>query len=407
MSTSWRPGKRVVIAGGGPGAISTALALISHGFDVRVYERQQECRPIGGAVLLSVPVLCVLRSYGIGVDNIGAFTVTHFYNSKGKERVELPFNENIEQNTGIPGWHYGVLRSSIYRKMLDQLPKDVIYTGHEFQSFTEKDGQVHVNFANGESIIADILVGADGIRSAVSRQVWGDPKLFHVGIRLYLAWCDQFDGIPANQGIIHHSSNVQASFFPMKHEGKPGFEWWVVEPSYEGKPVPKDVQGHVTKLLSEFAEPMPMFAEKTNFSTNVFRWEVYNRPSMKKWSKGRVVCLGDAVHPVSPYAAYGMGMAIEDGYYLARSLSQVDNLTDQQAVTAAFERFEAERVEYVNHNMEFARYIGYMFHSTPWPLTWIRDLILDYTPFLSVFLKRGYLENSEKETMNLTELFVR
>ncbi|CAG8116345.1 unnamed protein product, partial [Penicillium nalgiovense] len=129
------------------------------------------------------------------------------------------------------------------------------------------------------------------------------------------------------------------------------------------------------------------------------------RPSMKKWSAGRVVCVGDAVHPVSPYAAYGMGMAIEDGYFLAKALDGVD-LRDSLAVSAAFEIYEDQRVDYVNHNMEFARFLGRMFHSVPRPLANIRDLIFDYTPVLSHFLGKGYLKKAEEETLSLKELQV-
>lgn len=126
---------------------------------------------------------------------------------------------------------------------------------------------------------------------------------------------------------------------------------------------------------------------------------------MKKWSKGRIACVGDAVHPVSPYAAYGVGMAIEDGYYLAKSLDGVD-LRDLRAVSAGFEIYEKQRVDYVNHNMEFARFLGRMFHSLPWPLAKIRDLFFDYTPLLGNYLKKGYLQKAEEETMSLKELQV-
>ncbi|KAL4976866.1 hypothetical protein BDW66DRAFT_150623 [Aspergillus desertorum] len=100
-----------------------------------------------------------------------------------------------------------------------------------------------------------------------------------------------------------------------------------------------------------------------------------------------------------------MGMAIEDGYYLARSLEGVD-LRDVRAVGAGFELYEQQRVDYVNHNMEFARLMGRMFHSLPWPLAKLRDLLFDYTPVLSKFLQRGYLEKAEVETMSLKELQV-
>ena len=404
-TSSWRPGRRVAIVGGGPGGISTGLAFLKRGYDVRIFERHPECQAIGGAVLLSTPVLAVLRSYGMSLDNVGSYTVTHFASKSGTVRAKLPFNHEVEKRMGIKGWHYGVLRSSIYKKMLELLPDGVIYADHDFASYTETEDGVKVAFKNGNEITADILVGADGIRSGVSRQAFGDPKLFHTGIRLWLAWCDHIPGIPEHQGVISHSWQHQASYFPMLHDGKPGYEWWIVEPSWEGKPVPEDPKSYVGEIVKDWQQPIPQFFEATNFDTQVYRWEIYNRPSMKKWSSSRIVCIGDAVHPVSPYAAYGMGMAIEDGYFLARSLEGVD-LRDLKAVSAGFELYEKHRIDYVNHNMEFARFLGTMFHKLPWPLAKLRDLIFDYTPVLSRFMQSGYLEKAETETMNLKELHV-
>lgn len=404
-SPSWRPGKRVAIAGGGPGAISTGLAFIKRGYDVRIFERQKECKAMGGAVLISTPVLAVLRSYGLSMDNVGSHTVLSFANKSGVERVKLPFNAEVERRMGIKGWFYGVLRSSIFKKMLELVPEGIIYTDHEFTAYTELEDGIEVHFKNGEKVTADILIGADGISSNVSRQAIGDPKLFHAGIRVWLAWCDYLPGIPPNQGVCSHDWQNQASYFPMIHEGKPAFEWWIVEPSWEGKPGPEDPKAHLANILKDWSQPMPRILENTNFDKQVYRWEVYNRPSMKKWSVGRVVCVGDAVHPVSPYAAYGMGMAIEDGYFLARALDGVD-LRDTRAVSAGFELYEKQRVEYVNHNMEFARVLGTVFHGLPWPLAKLRDLIFDYTPILSRYMGRGYLEKAEEETMNLKELQV-
>lgn len=404
-SPTWRPGKRVAIVGGGPGSISAGLAFIQRGYDVRIFEKQPECKAIGGAVLVSTPALSILRSYGLSLDNIGSYTVTYFKNKAGTERVKLPFNSAVEKLMGIKGWHYGVLRSSIFKKMLDLVPESVIYADHEFTSYTETEDDIELHFTNERQIIADIVVGADGIRSQVSQQAFGDPHLFHTGIRLWLAWCDHIPNIPPNYGVVSHDWKHQASFFPMLHDGKPGFEWWVVEPSWDGKPVPENPKTHLTEILKDWEQPMPRFLNATNFDTQVYRWEIYNRPSMKKWSTGRVVCLGDAVHPVSPYAAYGMGMAIEDGYYLARALDGVD-LRNSQAFRAGCELYEKQRVDYVNHNMKFARFLGTMFHAVPRPLANIRDLIFDYTPVLSRYLEYGYLKKAEEETLSLKELQV-
>lgn len=405
MSEQWRPGKRAAVVGAGPGGISTAIALRQKGYDVRVYERQKEPKALGGAVLLSVPVLAVLRSYGIDISNFGSFTRTEFRNRKGKVRVRLPFNADVEKAMGIKGWHYGVLRSSAFARMLEKLPSELVVGDREFSGYEERDGEIVLKFANGEDVRADLLVGADGIRSAVSRQAFGDLGLFHIGLRLWLAWCDDVPGIDRTLGALHHSRNVQASYFPMLHEGKPGFEWWIVEPAKEGAPVPADVEKHVRGLLKNFADPMPRFPDHTDFATQVFRWDIYNRPSLKSWTKGRVACVGDAVHPVSPYAAYGMGMAIEDGYFLARALGGRD-LSDRSVLSDAFARYEDERVAYVNHQVEFARKLGDQFHKAPAPVAFIRDMVFDYTPVLQKNVSSGYLADAEKMSIQLRELHV-
>ncbi|KAI9928454.1 hypothetical protein MW887_002499 [Aspergillus wentii] len=98
-------------------------------------------------------------------------------------------------------------------------------------------------------------------------------------------------------------------------------------------------------------------------------------------------------------------MAIEDGYYLARALDGV-GLHDKRAASANFELYEKQRVYYVNHNMEFARFLYRLFHSLPWPIAKLRDMVLDYTPVLGNYQRKGYLDKPEGETMNPKELQV-
>ncbi|MDF1679058.1 FAD-dependent monooxygenase [Ponticaulis sp.] len=405
-SGAWRKGKRVAIIGAGPTGVSAAIAFLKQGFDVRLFEKNPEPQPLGGAVLLSVPVLAVLREYGIDVGpSFGSKTGVQFRNNKGKVRAELPFNPNIEKSFGIPGWHYGVLRKSAFGKMMNILPDNVIVPDHGFSHYEETGDEVIAHFENGAAVTADILVGADGVRSKVSEQAFGDPGLFHVGLRVWLAWCDHIEGLDRTYGAISHGRKIQASWFPMLHDGKPGFEWWIVEPVTEDQPVPENPEAYLRNLLKDFADPLPRFPDHTNFESQIFPWNIYNRPLLKSWSKGRVVCVGDAVHPVSPYAAYGMGMGIEDGYFLAREFKNA-SLEDAGAVTAAFNRFEAERVDYVNHQVEFARELGQRFHHAPAPVAMIRDFVFDNTSVLGKLIQKDYLADQEKMSLALTELHV-
>lgn len=252
MEKSWRKGRRVAIVGGGPGGISAAIAFRTAGYDVKVFERSAKPRPLGGAVMISTPVMEILRSYDIDiVNNFASQTVTNFANHKGKPRVSLPFVKELELASGIPGWHYGILRSTTCDKMMEVLnakAPDTIVGNHALESYEETETGVTLHFTEAKSVEADLLVGADGIRSVVSKQAFGEPDLFHVGLRVWLAWCEDVPGVDRDNGWIHHLRNVQASYFPMKHEGKPGFEWWIVERSGPNATQPTDVEAHMRNL---------------------------------------------------------------------------------------------------------------------------------------------------------------
>ena len=86
---------------------------------------------------------------------------------------------------------------------------------------------------------------------------------------------------------------------------------------------PRDLREFALERSRGFAGPLRSLIEQTP-PEHLFRWEIRDRKPLKQWGKGRVTLLGDAAHPTSPYAAYGAGMSIEDGYFLAAELEQVD-----------------------------------------------------------------------------------
>ncbi len=100
-----------------------------------------------------------------------------------------------------------------------------------------------------------------------------------------------------------------------------------------------DPHSTATTLGQAFARPLPQLIAATD-PAHVQRWAIRDRKPLGQWSKGRATLVGDAAHPTSPYAAYGAGMAIEDGYFIGRHLGGMD-LTDYQAVREALDAFEA------------------------------------------------------------------
>ena len=111
------------------------------------------------------------------------------------------------------------------------------------------------------------------------------------------------------------------------------------------------------------------------------RWVLRDRGYLDRWSQGRATLVGDAAHATSPYAAYGAGMAIEDGFFVGRALRGVD-LTDAAAVARALAAYEDPRRDHTAFQVRMAYMNGQMFHHTPRVLQPLRDLVFDHTPFL-------------------------
>ncbi len=106
-----------------------------------------------------------------------------------------------------------------------------------------------------------------------------------------------------------------------------------------------------------------------------------HRSYLDRWSKGRITLAGDAAHATSPYAAYGAGMSIEDGYFLGVALRGVD-LTDPDAVARALQSYEDPRKPHTARQVQMAWILGKVFHHAPAPLRPVRDFLFDHTPFL-------------------------
>ncbi|WP_299309118.1 FAD-dependent monooxygenase [uncultured Croceicoccus sp.] len=180
--------------------------------------------------------------------------------------------------------------------------------------------------------------------------------------------------------MLSHNRTTQVSYTPIRHEGKWGYEWWVLEACDPDAPPPADLHAFSVERARGFSKTVRDLIAATP-KEHLQRWPIRDRPPIRQWSKGRITLVGDAAHPTSPYAAYGAGMSIEDGYFLARELAAVD-IGDTPAVSAALQRFEDRRKPHTSRVSQEAYRIGKLFHHLPAPLRPVRDFVLDHTPLL-------------------------
>lgn len=367
----------VVVVGAGPGGMAATLALLKAGFDVTLLERAAEVKAAGNILNLWPPPQKILKLIGVDTDDLGAPCHSTFRNRAGKLRADVRLSPEVEAEFG--GGFIGLLRWGLYKRMIEALPEGVLKLGHAVERLEDHGNKVLIGIAGHAPIEADVVVGADGINSFVRKTLWGDQPIRNQNLHLVGGWL--FDeGGSVGEGVISHDRNTQVSYTPIRHEGRWGFEWWVLEAFDPSQRPPSDLPAFVRHRTKRF----PAFVRDLIDNTppqNLQRWEIRDRPPLKKWSKGRMTLLGDAAHPTSPYAAYGAGMSIEDGYFLAVELAKID-LADAGAVHSALQAYEDRRKSHTAAVTEGAYRVGRLFHHFPKALRPVRDLVFDHTPML-------------------------
>lgn len=368
---------RIAVIGAGPGGMAAALAAIRLGYEVKLFERASEIKAAGNILNLWPPPQKVLKLIGVDTEGLGAPCKTYFENEAGKRRVSVDLPPEVEREYG--GGFIGLLRWGLYQRMIAAIPNGVLQLNSALTRLDDRGDAVQLGFADGSAFEADVVIGGDGINSTVRRILWGEEPIRHQ--RLHLVGGYLFvDEEPTGVGVLAHNRTTQVSYTPIRHEGKWGFEWWVLEACDPSAPPPTDLIGFCRDRASGFSKRARELIESTPLA-HMQRWEIRDRPPLKQWSKGRVTLVGDAAHPTSPYAAYGAGMSIEDGYFLARELSAVD-IADRTAVVSALQRYEDRRKPHTAAVSQGAFYTGRMFHHLPAPLRPVRDFIFDHTPLL-------------------------
>ena len=378
MSTSRDP-EPIAVLGGGPAGMATALALIKAGHQVRIYERYPEARPAGNILNLWPPPIKALESMGVDTVDLGAPCHSSFRNDKGHVRADIHIPDSVLARYG--GGFIGLLRPDLYDRMLRAIPAGVLQTGKQVTAIVDHGDGVTLSFANGETIETPLLIGADGIDSMVRAQLWGDsPKRDH---KLAIIGGYTFD-LPAsaekNECVISHNRTTQASYTAIRSKGRDGFQWWVLEAWDPETPAPTDLHAHATVVGSAFGSPITDLIASTP-RENLQRWPIRDRKPLKHWSKGRITLAGDSAHATSPYAAYGAGMSICDGYFLGKALTGVD-LTDTAEVIRALKAYETPRIPHTTGQVQQAFILGQAFHHAPAIMRPLRDFVMDKTSML-------------------------
>ena len=333
---------KVVIIGGGIGGLFAANALIRQGLRVAVYEQSSDLGEVGAGVFVTPNAVRQLERVGLGpaVEKWGARIGPASLYSRHDGTPIAPV-----QVTDASGWNatFGMHRADFVNLLAANLPAGIVHTGHRAIGFEQTDDIACVRFANGATAEADVVVGADGIHSALRPYVARPSRpVFHgtVSYRGLVARARLPDW-PMDRWQMWAGPSKHFLVFPVRHGAMVNYVGFV--PADDEMKESWSAPGDPAVLRREFEGWDPRIGDVLQQVDKTFRWALYDREPMSTWTQGRLTLLGDAAHPMLPHLGQGANQSSEDGMALATILAQV-NPSAVPASLLAYERLRRERV---------------------------------------------------------------
>ncbi len=361
----------ILIAGAGIGGLTLARALLRKGFDVRVIERVPEFRPLGAGLLVQINGMLALRHLDLdrAVRDQGVVVERGaILRHDGTVISEMPFSQAAREH-GVP--MVAIHRGRLHQVLLDAVGAEYVRLGATVRAFTEDSTSVTLEIEGGEPERGAALVGADGLRSAVRRQLLGNSDLRYSGYTTWRGICPRRTIPIGNELAEVWGRGCRFGFTPVGHEE---IYWFAVDNAPAGQTdKPDELKSRLRDLFSHFCDPVKPILEATPVE-DILRTDVYDRRPVREWGRGRVTLLGDAAHPMMPDLGQGACQAIEDAVVLA------DRLSEAPSIASGFREYEQVRVDrtsrIVKHSLLFGRVAQWENRFA----CWLRDTLARSTP---------------------------
>jgi salicylate hydroxylase len=314
---------KVIIAGGGIGGLSAAIALSKVGFEVEVIERAPVLGDVGAGLQLSPNATKGLAGLGV-LEAVAAVSsmpqsLEMRLGRTGEKVFSIAIAKEARERYGAPYLH--VHRADLIEVMrrAAEFAGVRIRLGARVSAHVRDDDGLRVGLDTGQIIACDLLVGADGVRSTVRKQMLGEEEPRYTGA---VAWrltvpADVAPDLP-HSAIVWAGPGRHAVTYRIRRGELINFVGVVETEKWRGESW--DQPGDLLELAGEFgawAQPIPDIIAACG---TCFVWALFDRDPLERWHEERVVLLGDACHPMPPFQAQGAAMAIEDSIVLAKSL---------------------------------------------------------------------------------------
>lgn len=352
--------KHIAIIGAGIGGMTAAVTLAKKGVKVSIFEQAPELSEVGAGLTITPNATKGLMYLGLEkqMKEVGMAHaqqgVRHF--ETGEMIVPLERGEKMLEKYGA--YQFQAHRADVHNVLIDELKlhnSNTIYTDHELIDLNEKNNSVELVFSNNETHEVDFVIGADGNRSVVRKIILGDDDPQFAG---YVAWRglvpvellgeDDFDECGSSAFIA--PGRVFARYLVRNGElyNYVAFlatdEW-----AEEGWAIPSKVD-IVMDIFSDYNQQVKNIIAATP-ANELFKWGIFAREPVSKWSTKNITLLGDAAHPLEPFMGQGASLAIEDGVVLGRIIKDSDSSDE---IVSRYESARIERAHFVTEHSKRA-----------------------------------------------------
>jgi len=366
------------IVGGGIGGLCTAIALRKIGLNVSVYEQSPHPGDHGAGIQLSPNATRILRALGM----LGALEAVCFIPESVQFRswkharliARLPLGQTSVERHGAPYLH---IHRQDFHNILTERAQALgaeIHYGYELTALSQNASTVQLEFSDASSMQHDFVVGCDGIKSTIRRQLFSSAGAEFTG---HVAWRGLLKTTNLPGRAIAPSATVWLG--PHRHfvhyyvnSGKT-INYIAIVENQDWREESWAIPADKNELSSAFQGWNTKVHALIENSDVCYKWALYQHAPLKTWSNARVTLLGDACHAMLPYLAQGAAMAIEDAWILSRMLDQ-----QEDSPILAFSEYEKYRWPRTTKMQLASAEQGDMFHlEKSWDVT-MRNLKLGF-----------------------------
>jgi salicylate hydroxylase len=324
---------KIAIVGAGYGGAAAAKALSLLGADVTVYEQASQIREVGAGIGLRPATMERFRQWG-SFDAIARVSSPSDY-FEILTATDQPIMKDSWPVSGDETQTYLIHRGDFIEALLSVLPQGMVRLGHKLESIEDRGATSVLTFANGVTAEADLVIGADGIKSVVRQQLFSDKGPVFSGEHAYRAVIslDDAEGMINDDNLrMYIGRGTKVYLLPLRHRNQVSFDITALNP--DSTWAPEITIEDMVATVQGFDERIVNMTRGLDLTTVSIR-AVYDIDPVENWHTDSVALLGDAAHSMLHHQGQGANSAIEDAGAIADALAQAGSVKEALALYQA------------------------------------------------------------------------